>query len=105
MISKVISIKNNPATFYILLSGITFFIVFYIYCVNAAVRNVVLREEVESKISSLHNTVSELEFKYMSSENTMTLEKAKLVGLLEPSQKVFISKNNQNKALSLYNTR
>lgn len=100
MRTKIISIKENPATFYILLAGILFSSIFYIYSVNLAVRNVVIREESEGKISELRNLVSELEFKYMNSENQMTLDKARLLGLSEPSQKTFISKGKITKPLS-----
>lgn len=93
MRAKIISIKENPVTFYMLLVGILFSVVFYIYSVNSAVRNVVIREESEGKISELRNSLSELEFKYMNGENAMTLERARSLGLSEPSRKVFISRN------------
>jgi uncharacterized membrane protein YjgN (DUF898 family) len=101
MRAKIISIKESPATFYVLLVGIMFAAVFYIYYVNISVRNVVAREQSEEKIAELRNSVSELEFKYINSENIMTLEKAKGLGLLEPLQKIFISKNSTNKPLTI----
>lgn len=109
MTAKIISIKNNPTTFYMLLIGIVFFAVFYIYCVNSAVRNVVAREQAESRISALQAVISELELKYIGSENQMTLERAKSLGLAELPQKTYISKNSkgnsQSKPLSINKNR
>lgn len=105
MAAKIISIKNNSATLYMLLAAIAFFAVFYAYSVNLAVRNVVAREQAENKISSLQTAVSELELKYIGNENQMTLEKARSLGLTEPSQKIYISKDikedSQSKPLSI----
>ncbi len=105
MTAKIISIKNNPATFYLLLSGIVFSAIFYIYCVNSAVRNVVARERAEREIQALQTVTSELEYRYINDENSMTLERARALGLLEPAGKIFISRNSERNPLSLGNNR
>lgn len=103
MTAKIIQIKNSKLTFNLIIAGILFSAVFYIYCVNSAVRNVVLREQTESQITDLSNKVSELEYKYVSYESELTIDKAKAIGLNEPALKVFISKNSTSKPLSLNN--
>jgi hypothetical protein len=101
MKTKILAIKNNSATFYILFTAIVFCAFLYIYSVNAAVRNVVAREGAESELSQLRNMVSELEYRYMNTENRLTLEQAEHLGLSEPVIKTFISRNNTGKALSI----
>ena len=100
---KIIQIKENSVIFYLLLVGIVSFAVFYIYFVNNAVHNVVLREKIENRIAIMQTEVSDLEYRYMETENQMTLEGALTLGLVEPSQKNFLSKNPSGEKLSLYN--
>lgn len=101
MTAKIIAIKDSPSLFYGLLAGILLSAALYIYCVNAAVRNVVARKEAEVEISILRNKVSDLEYQYIEKDIEMTLGKAKDLGLLPPEQKVFISKNSGVESLSL----
>ena len=101
---KVLSIKENPITFYILMAGVVFAAIFYIYCINASVRNVVARKDTEKTIATLKNKVSELEFSYMSKESGITIDSAQNLGLSELKDKIFISKNNSTKTIS-FNSR
>jgi len=103
MKAKIISIKKTPAIFYLLLGAIVFSAVFYVYCVNAAVRNAVVRREALNHIDRLQTQMSELEYRYMANENRMTIESAKLLELVELSQKIFIPRNSSGRELSLYN--
>ena len=98
------TITNNRMTFYILASGILFSMVFYMYCINAAVRAAVVRNNAESKISSLQAQLSELEGKYMENVNSLTMQTAAQAGLTDPTEKIFISKISGGQSLS-YNTR
>ena len=94
MRTKIISIKNNPATFYILVSSIFISMGFYMFFVNSAVRNAVARGDSESDILVLENRVSDLEYRYMLKQKAITLDSAKGFGLSEPENKVFISFNS-----------
>lgn len=94
-------VKNSTKTFYILASGILFFLFLYMYCINSAVRFAVARENYVSKISTLQDGVSDLESKYMLDKNAITLESAKSSGLVDPSNKDFISKTASGKPLSI----
>ena len=86
-----ISIKNNHATFYFLAFGIVATAMLYMFFVNSAVRSAVARKNTESSILALENKVSDLEYNYMTKQNSITLESAKDSGLSEPVNKVFIS--------------
>ena len=103
MTAKIISIKENPLTLYLLLVGIVFSAILYIYCVNSSVRNVVTREETESQMKALRNKVSELEYKYIREENKITLDSANWYGLKEPTVKNFITRSDPRRNLSLRN--
>ncbi|HEY4516304.1 MAG TPA: hypothetical protein VJH67_03920 [Candidatus Paceibacterota bacterium] len=101
MRSKIIAIKESPLTLYALITGILLSAIFYIYCVNSSVRNVVAREAIETTLTSLQNAVSELEYKYIESENGLTINRAYSYGLNELPNKIFISKTPSGKTLSL----
>lgn len=98
--TKAILIKNNQLTFYILLSGILIGAILYIYSVNAAIRNVVERGNLEEQIAGIQNDLSELEYRYVRFESSVTLESAAPLGLGELDNKIFISRN-KTQSLSL----
>ncbi len=94
-------IRESTSTFYILAGGILFFAFFYMYCINSAVRFAVARHGAMSRISTLQDSVSELESKYMASANNITLESARGSGFVDPKVKDFISRNSSGKPLSM----
>jgi hypothetical protein len=102
-----ISIKNNHATFYFLVSGIIASAVLYMFFVNSAVRSAVARKNTESSILALENKVSDLEYSYMARQNAITLDSAKNSGLSEPTNKIFISDSGvtTHKAISFNDKR
>lgn len=100
MKTLLINIRDNRFSFYVLASGVLLSAAFYIYCVNMAVRNTISRNGMESKISSLQANLSDLETAYVVKVSSLTLDSAKTLGLHEPKNKIFISKNSSTKSLS-----
>jgi hypothetical protein len=98
------TIKYNKAAYYFLGAGIFLSLVFYMYCINAAVRAAVVRNNAQSKIAMIQGQVSDLESKYMAGVNTLTVQSAHAAGLVDPQEKIFISKNTSGQSLS-YNVR
>src|SRR3954471_22358706 len=88
------AIRNSKSTFYILAGGILFFMFFYMYEINSAVRFAVVRNNAMSKISTLEESVSELESKYVVNTGAFTFESAKSSGFVDPKFKEFISENS-----------
>ena len=103
MKTAILSIKSNTLTFNILVFSIVAFVGLYMYFINAVVRNAVLRNKSESEVLVLENKISELEYKYMASNNSITPELAKSFGLVEPINKTFISRNLSGEPLSFNN--
>ena len=88
-----IAIQQNRFSFYTIFSGVLFSLVFYMYFINSAVRSTMLRNQMESKISSLEFNLSELETDYIKTVNGISLELAPSLGLKESKNKIFISRN------------
>jgi hypothetical protein len=78
---------------------------FYVYLVNATIMNVVAREKVESTISELSTTIGDLEFKYISLKNNITLDLAREKGFTDASPTAFLARNEAAPALSYGSTR
>lgn len=100
--NTVIAIKENKLTFYALCAGILLSFGFYVYGVNATVLNGVSHNKTEGYLSNLRNKVSDLEYNYAGKKNSLSIESARKLGLIEPSSKIFIARNTQ-KSLSFVN--
>lgn len=61
-------------------------LIVYVYCMNATVRQVALRQELEVASRSLVSEVSTLEFAYMDLKNEITLDDAHAFGFVEAPQ-------------------
>lgn len=66
---------------------------FYAYLINKTIMNVVAREDVERNISELSSSIGELEFKYMTLRNGITIDLAYTKGFLDAEPSQFISRN------------
>lgn len=90
MTEKIIQLNTEKNIFWTL-TGILFLCVcFYMYSIQITVRNVVLREELQSKIFILSFSVSESEFQYISAQNAVTLPLAYSMGFKDVQDKVYI---------------
>lgn len=101
MLSKVMTIKNHKATFYTVLGAIILSFGFYMFLINATVRNVLSTKDIEMELSQLRNNVAELEYRYISKRSDFTIEQASYLGLHELKNKIFISKTGTSRSLSL----
>ncbi len=88
--------------FYILATILITIFGLYAYLVNRTIMNVVAREKTYREISTLSTSIGELEFKYMSIRNNITLELAYEKGFHDAVPSQFISRGSS--ALS-FNTR
>jgi len=76
----------------------------YVYLVNATVKNIVARERIEKTISETTSNIAELEVKYMSLKNSVTLEVARAKGFADASPTRFLTRNEKTTTLT-YNSR
>ncbi len=90
-----------------LLFTIVFSFVSYIYLVNRTVLNVVAREEVETVLSTLGTKVSELEFKYISLKNVVTMQYAYDRGFtkIDEGRDVYFAVRSGSRDLSVNTTQ
>lgn len=91
---------SDKALFFIVLGFLISTFVMYVFLVNKTIMNVVAREKVEKNISSLSTSIGELEFKYISLKNKVTLELAHSKGFSDVSPTRFIARNGNGSSLS-----
>ena len=92
MVEKIAQLNAEKNIFWTLAGVLFFCMCFYVYSINMTVRNVVLREAVQSHISALVLSNSSEEFKYVSAQNSVTLAMAYSLGFKDVSQKMYLSK-------------
>jgi hypothetical protein len=68
----------------------------YIYFANIAVRTLTVLEKTRNQMQSLSVEVGEMESKRLSVENSISAEKALLLGFVEVNNPIFIMKGSQN---------
>jgi hypothetical protein len=66
----------------------------YFYLVNKTIMNVVAREKTERTIAQLSGTIGELEFKYITLKNGVTLDLAHAKGFQDASPTKFLARND-----------
>ena len=84
------------AAFSLLLS----LIALYMYFVSASVVHVVLRQESQRSISSLHSEISALESEYIKAQHSVSSEIAQRNGYVVASEKIFIGREESTLVLS-----
>ena len=67
---------------------------FYMFCINVTIRNVVAREQLETKSSALLLSIWNKEFQYITQRNAVTLPLAYSLGFKEVTSKTYISKKS-----------
>ncbi len=84
---------STKMLFFVLASILIVIFGFYAYLVNKTIMNVVARGKVEQNISSLSSSIGDLEFKYMTIRNGITIDLAYAKGFLDAEPTQFISRN------------
>ncbi|TAL49091.1 hypothetical protein EPN83_02345 [Patescibacteria group bacterium] len=92
--AKVLIHHHAKLIFWSSASVIALSLVFYVIAVNATVRNVAHRQKVSAELATLSSQVGELEFKYISLKNTITLSLARSMGFRTVSEPQFVSRKS-----------
>ena len=77
----------------ILISLIAFIVLLvgmYGFLISSAIVNVIVREEMEQKISATYSHMSELESDYLAQKNAITLSLAYDLGFIDNKIKIFV---------------
>ncbi|KND48927.1 MAG: hypothetical protein AB200_00670 [Parcubacteria bacterium C7867-005] len=90
--TKTISYDSRALAFWTLTSLCALSLVIYIYGINATVHNTVTRQNMEKQVSSITTALGEMEFKYISLKNSISLEVAYEKGFKDVDTPVFISR-------------
>lgn len=94
MIQNALQINREKTIFWSLLMTLLVAIGFYMYLINATVRNVVATQNIEAKISQLNLSISSKEFKYISNRNAVTLNLAYSMGFKDIESKTYIKEKS-----------
>ena len=97
MVEKILELNKEKTIFWSLLGALLLSLGFYMYCINATVHNVVVRQNLESEASSLTLEIGNKEFKYITKRNAVTLELAHSLGFKDVETKKFISRSSATK--------
>lgn len=103
MLQNVLQINREKTIFWSLLLTLLISIGFYMYFINTTVRNVVAAQNLEAKISALNLSISNKEFKYISSRNSVTLNLAYSMGFKDIQSKTYITEKSTKSVSILSN--
>jgi hypothetical protein len=98
---KTIALSANQTIIFALIGFIFVAILSYVYFANMTVRTLTVLEKAEDHMQSLSVEVSEMESKRLTAENSISTEKALLLGFVQVENPTFIMKGHENAALSL----
>lgn len=101
MTEKILQLNIEKKIFWSLSITLVLCIAFYIFFINATVRNVVSRQNLEAEASRLTVAIGEKEFEYISLRNAITLPLAYSLGFVEAGDKIYVSRTP--KTLVSYN--
>jgi hypothetical protein len=85
-------IISSKTLFFILATILVTIFGLYAYLVNKTIMNVVSRQNTEQSISNLSTTIGELEYKYMTLRNGITIDYAYTQGFHDSVASQFITR-------------
>lgn len=91
---QVLSEEKQKLAFWMLAISASLMFVFYVYSLNTAVFNVARRGTIEKNISNLHNSITDLESKYIAVKKGINLDMAYSLGYKEIESTTIIPKNS-----------
>jgi hypothetical protein len=91
---------EKPITAWVLLGIIVSLAFAYALFINAAVANIVSAKDMQSKMTSLTSSVSNLESTYLSSKSSINLEYALSLGFKEAKGDIIYVASGQARSLS-----
>lgn len=94
MRKQVLSEEKQKIAFWMLAISASLLVVFYIYSLNIAVFNVARRGTVEKNISTLHNSISDLESKYIALKKGINMDLAYSLGYKEIENTTIVPKKS-----------
>ena len=94
-------IQQNPRIIVLSLFTIVMFsLLFYFYAINRTVRNIVHRQNIEKELAVISARIGELEFKYISLNNSINFETAESMGFVVAKETKYVSRKSSVAVLS-----
>ena len=101
MTEKILQLNTEKNIFWTLTAILLLCAGFYIYSITATIHNVVERQNLENKASSLSLSIGSEEFKYITMRGDITVGLAYSLGFKDSSNKIFLSRNSTNVSANL----
>ena len=92
MVEKVLQLNREKTIFWTLIGVLFLCSSFYMYFINATIRNVVIRQNLEDEATVLTLKIGSQEFKYITIRNAITLPVAYSLGFKDVSTKTFVTR-------------
>jgi len=91
-VTKAIT-PNNTRPFFIMLVGFCILsAIFYMYAINQIVRNGVKFQTIQTELSHIIASLSNMEFQYINQKNSITIEKAVTLGFAQAEPTKYVSR-------------
>lgn len=94
MKEKILQLHTEKNIFWTLAGILLLCAGFYTYSITTTIHNVVERQNLENKASTLTLAIGANEFKYISMRNAITLSYAQSLGFSESHDKIFLSRTS-----------
>lgn len=94
MVEQVLQMNKEKTVFWTLIGVLFISLCFYMFFINATVRNVVARQNLEKEANSLTLSIGSKEFEYISKRNTVDLTLAYSMGFKDVEVKEYIRTNS-----------
>ena len=96
--AKALRVVDNRAAFWALAALLVGLFVSYSFMIHQTIRNVAERQKLETEMSVLHTKIGELEFKYISMRNDITIDRAYELGFNDVMETKFVSRKSLSSA-------
>ncbi len=93
MQTKTITLPQYKHMFWILSATAFLSLVVYVYAINQTVRNIIVRQQIQAELSTLTSHIGEMEFAYISSQNSIDITKAHQMGFKDVATNIYINRD------------
>lgn len=96
--ARALAVADDRGSYWFLAAVLAVSFALYAMFVQQTIRNVVARQALETEMSVLTTRIGELEFKYISMKNDVTIERAYQLGFHDVKETRFVSRKTLSRA-------
>jgi len=92
MTKKILHLYSDKAMFWFLIVASIALCVFYFYCINVTVQNIVMRQSVSNDLAHIRTEIGDLEFAYIKYQGNIDRDLAEQLGFNEVRNAEYITR-------------